>query len=62
MHSSLPTGIKDSSYFDLNEQKRSLVNWDKAGTVEKDADYKVKYGIDPSFADCDVNLETDYDF
>ena len=38
LHSSLPKGIKDSSYFDMNEQRRSLLNQFKVNKFEDETD------------------------
>lgn len=61
LHSSLPSSLQDASYFEIGEQKQSLLAVKKSGTQEKDLRYKKEDG-DPSFGDGDVNVETDYDF
>lgn len=60
--SSLPVCLREASYFDGQDQCRTLLGEKKGGTYEKTNQNKLKDIDDPSFGECDVNIETDYDF
>lgn len=62
LRSSLPVCLRETSYFDNEDQKRTLLGEKKGGTYEKTLENKMKEEEDPSFGDGDVNVETDYDF
>jgi hypothetical protein len=62
LRSSLPACLRDNSYFEPTDQWRTLLGEKKGGTYENSIEGKLKGDEDPSFGDCDVNVETDYDF
>lgn len=59
--SSLPVGLRETSYFDNIDQWRTLLGEKKAGSHEK-ITQKGKDPQDASLAEWELNLETDYDF
>lgn len=59
LHNSLPKGIQDSSYFDMNDQRRSLLKYPIPDETLEEKQAVEKVG---PFNDCDVNLDTEYDF
>lgn len=61
LRSSLPAGLRDTSYFDNQDQFRTLLGEKKGKSLEK-LDNKIKDDHDPSYGDCDLNLETEFDF
>lgn len=62
IRSSLPAWLRETSYFDNQDQCRILLADKQGGTYEKQHEHKLKEADDPSFGDCDVNIDTDYDF
>ncbi|CAI2375856.1 unnamed protein product [Moneuplotes crassus] len=62
LFSSLPLGLRDTSYFDNIDQCRTLLGEKKEGGSRDKIQNKVPHPDDPSFEDSGPHLETDYDF
>ena len=60
--SSLPVGLRETSYFDNIDQCRTLLGEKRGKSHEKLDKKKLKDPNDPSFGEWELNLETDYDF